>query len=151
VLDVGGELVCLPLEEYAVDPVGKPVRDAADKLRGSGDDLALVAKTSTHAWIVPPARPGEAVDPVVAGVHEAARACYRALGCRDYGLFDFRLDPDGRAWFLEAGLYWAFARQSVISVMATADGLDLPALLAEALEHARTRGTPVPSPTGDPR
>ena len=33
VLEVDGELVGLPLEEYAVDPATKPVRDHADKLR----------------------------------------------------------------------------------------------------------------------
>jgi D-alanine-D-alanine ligase len=38
VLEQGGELICLPLEEYAVDTTTKPIRDLADKLRrGAGD------------------------------------------------------------------------------------------------------------------
>ncbi|MDT7743739.1 MAG: D-alanine-D-alanine ligase, partial [Actinomycetota bacterium] len=42
---------------------------------------------------------------------------------RDYGLFDFRVDPDGRPWFLEAGLYCSFARTSVVVMMAAQGGV----------------------------
>jgi D-alanine-D-alanine ligase len=62
-------------------------------------------------------------DPVVSAVWQAARACYRALGCRHYGLFDFRIDPAGRPWFLEAGPYCSFAPASVIAKMAAAEGI----------------------------
>ena len=59
-----GALVCLPLEEYAVDRV----RGAADKLaRDRGGDLHLVAKEQTKAWIV------DVDDPVTAAVWDAAR------------------------------------------------------------------------------
>ena len=67
---------------------------------------------------------------------DAARRCHVALGCRDYSLFDFRVDPDGRPWFLEAGLYCSFARQSVISMMAAAAGIALDELFASALDGA---------------
>ena len=130
-----GGLVCLPLEEYAVDEASKPVRLADDKLRREGDgELALVAKTETHAWTVDPD------DPVVAPVHAAARAAHRALGCRDYSLFDFRVDPDGGVWFLEAGLYCSFARQSVVPTMAAAAGITLADLFSAALHAATTDG-----------
>ena len=126
-----GELVCLPLEEYAVDPVSHPIRGYADKLSRNDDgDLNLVAKDSSRAWIVDPA------DPITEAVWDAARACHRALGCRHYSLFDFRIDPDGRPWFLEAGLYSSFAQKSVISVMAKAAGLSLPDLFGTALAEA---------------
>ncbi|WP_181781590.1 D-alanine--D-alanine ligase family protein [Pseudonocardia pini] len=117
VVDRGG-LRCLPLEEYAMDPDDKPVRLAADKLaRDPGGDLRLVAKDPSRAWIVDPG------DPVTEVVQQAALACYRALGCRHYGLFDFRIDPQGRPWFLEAGLYCSFARASVVATMAEAAGI----------------------------
>jgi hypothetical protein len=71
----------------------------ADKIRPNDDgDLALVAKDSTRARIVDPG------DPVTRPVQEAARRCHLAPGCRDYSLFDFRIDPGGQPWFLEAGL-----------------------------------------------
>ena len=73
-------------------------------------------------------------------VWAAARKCHAALGCRDYSLFDFRIDPAGQPWFLEAGLYCSFARKSVISVMAAAAGIPLPELFALALRESTARG-----------
>jgi D-alanine-D-alanine ligase len=118
-----GELVCLPLEEYAMDPSSKPIRTREDKLARTGNgDLYLVAKDRSKAWIV-------ADDPLlIQRVWAAARRCHLALGCRHYSLFDFRIDPAGRPWFLEAGLYCSYAPDSVIAVMASAAGIDLPQL-----------------------
>jgi D-alanine-D-alanine ligase len=128
-----GELTCLPLEEYRVDPRHKPIRDADDKLARDPDgELALVAKERTRAWILDPD------DPITTAVWDAARRCHIALGCRDYSLFDFRVDPDGHPWFLEAGLYCSFARQSVIPTMAAAAGIGLDELFASALDGALT-------------
>jgi D-alanine-D-alanine ligase len=126
-----GELVCLPLEEYSVDAVTRPIRDHADKLaRDSDGDLRLVAKESTRAWIV------DTDDPITARVWEAALRCHAALGCRHYGLVDFRVDSNGEPWFLEASLYNSFARTSVIAVMAAAAGITLPELFASAISEA---------------
>ena len=126
-----GQLVGLPLEEYAVDPVHKPVRDARDKIAHDGDgELYLVAKEATRAWIVDPS------DPVTERVWEVARRCHIALGCRHHSLFDFRIDPDGQPWFLEAGLYCSYADKSVVAAMARAAGIALPDLFATALDQA---------------
>lgn len=123
-------LVALPLEEYAVDEAAAPVRLADSKLARDGSGgLGLVAKDATRAWIV------DADDPVVPAVHEAALAAYDALGCRHYGLFDLRVDPEGRPWFLEAGLYCSYAPTSVVATMARAAGIDLPALLQHGLDQ----------------
>ncbi len=123
-----GALVCLPLEEYAVDSTMKPIRGQDDKLDRTDDgDLYLVAKDSSRAWIVPED------DPINEAVWEAARRCHRALGCRHYSLFDFRIDPDGRPWFLEAGPYCSFAPSSVVAVMAAASGVGVADLFADAL------------------
>ena len=152
VLEVDDRLVGLPLEEYAVDRDTKPVRGHDDKLRrdasegsegseGSDGRLALVAKSEEYAWIVDPA------DPLTARVHEAAYAAHRALGCRDYSLFDFRVDADGEPWFLEAGLYCSYATTSVVAVMAAAAGTPLPELFRAGVEQALARRTPAPAPT----
>ncbi len=131
VVERDGELVALPLEEYAVDEATKPIRDAADKITRRGDgDLQLVAKDAVHAWIV------DRSDPLTEHVGDLAKRCHRALGCRDYSLFDFRVDADGQAWFLEAGLYCSFARQSVVAVMAAADGVDVGELFASMIDAA---------------
>ena len=115
-----GQLRCLPLEEYFVDSVTRPVRTRHDKLKRDGDNqLVLAAKQASQAWIVDP------LDPVVPAVWEAARLCHAALGCEQYSLFDFRIDPDGVPWFLEAGLYCSFSPKSVIPTMMAAAGTPL--------------------------
>ncbi len=128
-----GALVALPLEEYGLS-ADHPVRTAEDKIVRSDDGtLGLMAKDTPTVWIV------DAGDPVTGPVQEAALACHTALGCRDYSLFDFRVDPDGVPWFLEAGLYNSFARQSVIPTMARAAGVELPALFHDAVGAALAR------------
>lgn len=125
IVERGGRLVGLPLEEYRVDGV----RGAADKLARDDDGaLRLVAKGGERAWIVPED------DPACGPVHALARAAYRALGCRHYGLFDVRIDPDGRPWFLEASLYCSFAHGSVLCAMAAATGRSPADLFHELLE-----------------
>ena len=127
-----GELMCLPLEEYNVDRDTKPIRGYGDKIgvdnRGA---MKLMAKDETQSWIVDPA------DPITQRVWEAAKACHSALGCRHYSLFDFRIDPAGQVWFLEAGLYCSFARQSVIAVMAQSAGISVTELFATAIKQTR--------------
>jgi D-alanine-D-alanine ligase len=128
-----GALVALPLEEYGLS-ADHPVRTAEDKIvRADDGTLGLMAKDTPTVWIV------DAGDPVTGPVQEAALACHAALGCRDYSLFDFRVDPDGVPWFLEAGLYNSFARQSVIPTMARAAGTELPALFHDAVGAALAR------------
>lgn len=127
----GDRLICLPLEEYQVDRDRKPIRGYEDKISQRPDgDLNLVAKDSTRAWIVDPG------DPITRRVWEAAVACHLALGCRHYSLFDFRIDPAGEPWFLEAGLYCSFAQKSVIPMMAAASGITLKDLFQSGLSQA---------------
>lgn len=126
----GGDLVCLPLEEYDVDRAAKPIRRHDDKLSRNDDgELSLVAKDATRAWIVDPS------DAVTQRVWDVATKCHRALGCRHYSLFDFRIDPRGQPWFLEAGLYCSFAPKSVIATMATAAGISLSELFQTAIRE----------------
>ena len=69
---------------------------------------------------------------------DAARRSHAALGCRHYSLFDFRIDPDGRPWFLEAGLYCSFSDRSVVATMAAAAGIGIDDLYRTALQGAMT-------------
>jgi len=132
-----GELVCLPLEEYAVDVSRKPIRTREDKLARTDDgDLYLVAKDRDKAWIVADD------DMLTQQVWAEARRCHVALGCRHYSLFDFRIDQDGRPWFLEAGLYCSYAPGSVIAVMASAIGVSVPELFQIGLTELKREGAP---------
>ncbi|NJK60606.1 MAG: D-alanine--D-alanine ligase [Oscillatoriales cyanobacterium SM2_1_8] len=116
----GETLQVLPLEEYQVDNATHPIRRPEDKLRRDDTgQLHLAAKDGIKAWMV------DRDDPLTAIVGEAARKCHHALGCRSYSLFDFRVDPAGQPYFLEAGLYCSFSPQSVLVTMAAAAGIDL--------------------------
>lgn len=131
------KVIALPLEEYAVDPNHRPVRDASSKyLHGKDGAVQLTAKGNDLAWIV------DANDPATSIVQSASIRCHYALGCRHYGLFDFRIDEEGQPWFLEAGLYCSFAPQSVISTMALAAGTPLPTLFADSLAEALAEALP---------
>lgn len=129
-----GELVCLPLEEYALNPDTMPIRSYADKLKQNDDgSLGYAAKDSTKSWIV------DTSDTVTERVWDMARKCHIALGCRDYSLFDFRIDPQGKPWFLEAGLYCSFAQKSVLSAMTKASGTSLDTFFESMLQNALQR------------
>ena len=131
IIDRAGELICLPLEEYALDAKIRPIRSYADKLKkNDAGDLDFAAKDSTKSWIVDPS------DPITERVWAMARICHIALGCRHYSLFDFRIDPQGNPWFLEAGLYCSFAKTSVLSEMAKAAGIPLNEFFNDLLQAA---------------
>ncbi len=130
-IERNGEIVCLPFEEYAVDADNAPIRTYDDKIGwGPEGALHLMAKQQSRAWIVDPD------DPITAAVRDATRQCHAALGARHYSLFDFRIDPSGAPWFLEASPYCSFARASVIPTMAAAAGIPIDQLFADMLNEA---------------
>lgn len=131
VIERAGKLHVLPLEEYCVSEADRPIRLPGHKLvRGQQEKLSLAAKEASEAWIV------AASDTIVPAVAKAAKQCHRALDCRHYSLFDFRIDPAGNPWFLEAGLYCSFSPQSVLAMMAAADGIALPQFFAQCVAGA---------------
>jgi D-alanine-D-alanine ligase len=128
VINRAGELISLPLEEYALNAKTRPIRSYADKLKENATgDLDFAAKDGTKSWIVDPH------DPLTERVGAIAKECHLALGCRHYSLFDFRIDPQGNPWFLEAGLYCSFAKTSVLSEMTKAAGISLAGFFDEML------------------
>jgi D-alanine-D-alanine ligase len=125
-----GELIGLPLEEYLVNSQDHPIRNYGDKLKKTdAGELSLSAKDNIKAWIVDPK------DPATKTVQEVAKQCHQALGCRHYSLFDFRIDPHGQPWFLEAGLYCSFSPKSVIVSMAKASGISLDELFMTVIKE----------------
>ncbi len=115
-----GELICLPLEEYSMDANTHPIRGYSSKLtEDEQGNIAFANKENKQTWLV------EADDPDVAQVWAAAKQSHLALDCRHYSLFDFRIDAQGKPWFLEAGLYCSFAPKSVVTTMMSATGVEL--------------------------
>ena len=117
-----GQLIDLPLEEFLVDQDKSPIRTYQDKFPTSdpGGKFKDWPKSdvNTH-WLV------DSDDPITQKVQQVAKKCHLALGCRYYSIFEFRIDPAGEPWFLEAGLYCSFGNGSGIPHTAKAAGISL--------------------------
>ncbi len=130
ILEADGDLVGLPLQEYRVDARVNPIRGYESKLcRATDGTIDLTSKHNPQSWMV------DRSDPITDCVWRAAKAAHVALGCRDYSLFDFRIDPAGKPWFLEAGLYCSFSPNSIIVAMAEAAGISLRDLFRSLVER----------------
>ena len=70
-------------------------------------------------------------------LERAARECFTALGCRDVARIDFRMDPEGRIYFIESNPLPGLAPGwSDLVLIAQAAGIDYRALIGEILSFA---------------
>lgn len=76
-----------------------------------------------------------------AKLHEYIRKAHKAIGCRDYSIFDIRVDPEDNMYFLEASLYCSFAPKSAIILMAQeTDDITYQSLFRQMLNKGAARG-----------
>jgi len=105
-----GSVKMLPCIEYFLTEQD-PIRTAQHKLltndRGVPTTFAPVDRKC----------PAD-IDEVLAGkLQDMVERSHKALGCRDYSLYDVRVDPQGEPYFIEACLYCSFSPKSVIVLM----------------------------------
>ncbi len=73
-------------------------------------------------------------------LERAARECFGALGCRDVARIDFRIDPEGRIFFIECNpLPGLTPGWSDLVLIAQAAGIEYRALIGEILSFAIRR------------
>ncbi|MFH1379278.1 MAG: ATP-grasp domain-containing protein, partial [bacterium] len=70
---------------------------------------------------------------------QSAVTAYKALGCRDFGRIDFRVDKEGRAFFLECNPLPNISRSDVFPLIAEKMGLDYSKIIVWILNQALTR------------
>jgi D-alanine-D-alanine ligase len=58
------------------------------------------------------------------------------LGCRHYSRADFRLDENGKAWFLELNTLPGMTETSLVPKSAKASGLSFPELIQTIINEA---------------
>ena len=122
VLELDGELTVLPFIEYLVSEE-HPIRLAADKLTTAADGTVTGQSNKEN---VPAVCPADLDDRLTAELGRMMQRMHRLLRCRDYSLYDFRVDErTGIPYLLEAGLFWSFGEISMISSMLRAGGFDL--------------------------
>jgi D-alanine-D-alanine ligase len=105
-----GSLRVLPCIEYFLSEQD-PIRTAAHKLVTNDKGVPITVATGGRKC------PAD-IDEVLAGkLQDMVEKSHKALGCRDYSLYDVRVDPQGEPYFIEACLYCSFAPRSVIVAM----------------------------------
>ncbi|MEM9564394.1 MAG: ATP-grasp domain-containing protein, partial [Actinomycetota bacterium] len=136
VVDTGDELHVPAMIDYVVS-AERPIRELDHKLDLGADGNP---RAQANGNGVPMVCPADVTSDLEREVSALARSAHRALGCRDYSLFDVRVDPAGRAKVLEAGLFWTFGAPSMISRMIAAGGGDVEATATSVWRHAIARG-----------
>lgn len=118
--------VLVPLEVCFTDPADRyPVYAFESKFFSRGIDLQVPAKVDATL--------GKELQRV-------ARASFLALGCRDVGRIDVRLDAEGRVQFIECNPLPGLAPGwSDLCVIAQACGMEYRALIGEILASALRR------------
>lgn len=112
-----GSLEMLPCIEYFLSEAD-PIRTAAHKLVTNANGVPVTQATGGRKC------PADIDNTLAAKLKDMAVRSHKALGCRDYSLYDVRVDPHGEPYFIEACLYCSFSSKSVIVAMAAADGTE---------------------------
>merc|ERR1712224_832740 len=126
-----GSLRVLPCIEYFLTEQD-PIRTAQHKLVTNERGVPTTVATGGRKC------PAD-IDEVLAGkLQDMVERSHKALGCRDYSLYDVRVDPQGEPYFIEACLYCSFAPKSVIVLMGA--GLQSPLEQKSIFEMLVDRG-----------
>ena len=119
--------------EYLVSDKN-PIRTTEDKLdlNRAGDPYQQSTNTPLKAIC-----PADLNDELKEKITALAIIAHKAIGARDYSLFDFRIDNrTNEIIFLEAGLFWSFSKTSIISKMLFSGGDDIVKLIDQIWTYA---------------
>jgi len=129
-----GSLKMLPVLEYFLTPE-HPCRTPDDKLMSDTRGMPTVPVVTDGDRKCP-----ADVDPVLREkLRDMAVRAHKALGCRDYSLYDVRVDPAGEPFMLEACLYCSFAPMSIIVGMSKHTGVGLKEIFEAMVKRALGR------------
>lgn len=129
-----GELLVPPMIEYVVSDE-HPIRSLDNKL--ALDDRGHPVAQNTGG--VPAICPAPLSDELRDRLARLGAQAHRALGCRDYSLFDLRIDRLGNPYVLEAGLFWTFGEPSMITKMLRSGGPDPEPIIENLWRRAARR------------
>ena len=119
--------------EYLVSDKN-PIRKTEDKLDLNRDGDPYQQSTNTPLKTMCPA---DLNDELKEKITNLAIIAHKAIGARDYSLFDFRIDNrTNEIIFLEAGLFWSFSKTSIISKMLFSGGDDVVKLIDQIWTYA---------------
>merc|ERR1719333_1138106 len=131
----------LPAVEYSLTPE-HPMRTSTDKISVTDKGLPDAEKFfATNRAEAPSYRrsicPAPLDDALAAKLADASKKAHKALRCRDFSIFEFRVDPEGNVFMLECQPVCSFARESAMIGMALKT--DVPELQHPTLYHTMLR------------
>merc|ERR1712224_682358 len=105
-----GSLRVLPCIEYFLTEKD-PIRTAQHKLVTNERGVPTTVATGGRKC------PADIDEVLLGKLQDLVVRSHKALGCRDYSLYDVRVDPHGEPYFIEACLYCSFSPKSVVVLM----------------------------------
>lgn len=127
-----GKLEMLPIIEYFFSK-DSAIRKPEDKLTTDKDGKPVGLASGGRTC------PAEVDEVLMEKLSRATKLAHRALGCTDYSIYDFRIDPSGEPYMLESCLYCSFAPKSVLVSMQATKGIHKAQLFTRLCERAITR------------
>lgn len=139
--ETGEPTIVLPATEYLLTPE-HPMRTSTDKISVTDSGLPDADKFfATNRAEAPSFRrsicPAPLDDALATKLADASKRAHKALRCRDFSIFDYRVDPQGEVFMLECQPVCSFARQSAMITMALKT--DIPELQYPTLYHTMLR------------
>jgi len=121
-----GGLQAIPaMIEYVMVNKDMPIRTAADKL--TTDDKGAMCQVKCERRM-----PAEVDDDLKKKMQEISMQAHRALQCRAYSLFDFRVHAEtGQPYIIECCAFWSFSPISAISLMLKASDLNYEKIIVD--------------------
>ena len=124
-------ITILPVLEYFSVP---QIRKMKDKFRVCDKIKEVEGWTQAKTQV-----PADVDDELKSKLKLFATKAFKAINCRDFCLFDIRVDPGGNPFFLEASSYCSFAPLAPFSLIATSV-IDHQTLFRKVLLNAANRG-----------
>ena len=112
----------------------KPIRLASDKLETNDDGIPTAKALSSPVKMCCPANLDEEL---LKRVRKNAFGAHRAINARHFSLFDFRVNENTGTLSFEAGLFWSFSSQSMITRMLVSGGIDTSPIFSQIWDAAQ--------------
>merc|ERR1712224_231635 len=111
--------------EYVMVNEDVPIRTAADKLTTDDKGVMCQVKCVRHM-------PAQVEEDLKKKMQEITLKAHRALQCRAYSLFDYRVHAEtGQPYVIECCAFWSFSPISAISLMLKASDLNYERIIVD--------------------
>jgi D-alanine-D-alanine ligase len=111
--------------EYVMVNKDMPIRTAADKL--TTDDKGAMCQVKCERRM-----PAEVDDDLKQKMQKITMDAHRALQCKAYSLFDFRVHAEtGQPYIIECCAFWSFSPISAISLMLKASDMNFEKIISD--------------------